>query len=643
MTEQRKIFQTEVRQVLDLVIHSLYSHADIFLRELISNASDAIDRARFEAVSNKEIAEPTGGWKIQLVADPKARTLVLRDNGVGMSAEELDKNLGTIASSGTKRFLEEARKAAAAGTPELIGQFGVGFYSAFMVADRVTVLTRRVGQDRAFKWESTGDGSYTVADAEKPDAGTEITLHLKEDKAEYAGRWKIQELVRKYSNYIAFPIELSEVKEPTPPPAEGEKKDEEPAEDQGPEVLNSTKAIWVRGKNEVTEAEYLEFYKAQFHDYRDPLQTIPFSAEGATEFRALLFIPSHAPWDVFTDPENRGLHLYVKRVFIMNNCADLIPAWMRFLKGVVDSADLPLNVSREILQDSALVRRIQKSLVSRVLSELRDLKEKNAEKYLNFHTQFGRLLREGVHADHGNADKLKDLLMFETSAGAAGKPVFLKDYADRLQPDQKAIYYLSASSRAAAEASPLLEPFKARKLEVLFFTDAADEYIIPDLGEYAGKKFVSVQEGAADLDSAEEKQAKETARKEASTTHADLLKRLGELLKDDVREVRLSDRLTDSPCCLVADGGMGPHMERMMRMQGGMGMDMPMFKRSLELNPTHPVLGVLAKHFQANPEATELADYAALLRDQALLLEGSPAKEPARFARLVSQLMVKAG
>jgi molecular chaperone HtpG len=434
--------------------------------------------------------------------------------------------------------------------------------------------------------------------------------------------------VKKYSNYIAFPIELDS--------ADADKKP-----DDKPEVLNSTKAIWTRSKSDVTEAEYQEFYKGQFHDYREPMHVIPFSAEGATEFRALLFIPSHAPWDVFSDPENRGLHLYVKRVFIMNNCPDLIPAWMRFVKGVVDSADLPLNVSREILQDSALVRRIQKSLVSRVLNELKDLREKNADKYRTFHEQFGRLLREGLHADRDNAEKLKELLLFETSASEAGKPVFFKDVADRVQPDQKAFYYISANSRAAAEASPLLEPFRARKLEVIFFTDAADEYIIPDLGEYAGKKFVSVQDGAKDLDSEEEKKSKETARKDAEAKYGDLLKKIQELLKDDIREARFSDRLTDSACCLVAEGGLGPHMERYLRMQGGGDANSTMFKRVLELNPAHPVLAKMESFRAENPEHAALADYAALLRDQALLLEGSPAKEPARFARLVSRLMVE--
>jgi molecular chaperone HtpG len=640
MSEQRKTFQTEVRQMLDLVIHSLYSHAEIFLRELISNASDAIDRARFEAVSAGGLAEPEGGWRIQLAADPAARTLVIRDNGIGMSAEDLDAHLGTIASSGTKRFLAEARQAAAAGTPELIGQFGVGFYSAFMVADRVTVLTRRAGQERAWRWESTGDGTYTVAEADKASAGTEITLHLKEDRADYAAGWKIRELVRKYSNYIAFPIELREVK---PAPAEGEKPEAEeaPAPPPAPEVLNSSKAIWMRGKGEVGEAEYHEFYQAQFHDYQPPLRVIPFSAEGATEFRALLFIPAHAPWDLFTDPEQRGLHLYVKRVFILNNCPDLVPAWMRFVKGVVDSADLPLNVSREILQDSALVRRIQKSLVARVLSELKELKEKDPDTYRKFHGQFGRLLREGIHGDAAHADKLKELLLYDTTATAPDRPAFLKDYLDRMTPDQKAIYYLPAASRAAAEASPLLEPFRARQLEVILVTDAADEMILPQIREYGGKRLVSVQEGASDLLTEEEKQSRATARQEETTRHEALLKRLGELLKDDVREVRLSDRLTDSPCCLVSDGGMGPHLERLMRLQAGG--ETSMFSRALELNAAHPVVQAVARMHATNPEDPALADYAALLRDQALLLDGAPVKEPARFARLLNQFLVQAG
>lgn len=640
MSQETKQFKTEVSQLLDLVIHSLYSNKEIFLRELISNASDAIDRARFEAVTADGIAEPEGGWKIKIIPDTDANTLTIRDTGIGMNADELEANIGTIANSGTKAFLKQLSEAEAKDRPELIGQFGVGFYASFMVADKVELVTRRAGEEQAWHWVSSGDGSYSVEEASRDAFGTDIILHLKEEDEEFLQEYKVRQIVKQYSDYIAFPVCMDVTRKEKDEEASKEGEDPVMVDVTTEETLNSMKAIWTRSKSEVEDDEYNQFYKGAFHDYEDPQSVIHWSAEGTTEFKGLLFIPKTAPFDLFYNEDAKGLHLYVKRVFIMNDCKDLIPGYLRFVRGVIDSADLSLNVSREILQNNPLIARIGKNVVSKVLSTLKSMKEKDAETYETFYEQFGRVLKEGMHTDHGNKDKIAKLLMYESTATEPGKLTSLKDYVSRMQPDQKEIYFLNGENREAIEHSPLLEAFKAKNVEVLFFTDTIDEWVIPALNEFDEKPLKGIHRGEVDLDSEDEKQEKEEARKQAEENYGDVLGALKDALQEDIKDVRFSDRLTDSASCLVADAsGIDANMERMMK---SMGQVIPETKRTLELNPSHPVLEALKGIHAADAKDTRIQTYAELLRDQALLTEGSPIKNPAKFAQAVSELMAKA-
>lgn len=641
MSTQTKSFKTEVSQLLDLVIHSLYSNKDIFLRELISNSSDAIDRARFEALSNTDLHEPEGGWKIKLVPDKEAKTLTIIDNGIGMNEVELETNIGTIANSGTKAFLKQLKEAEAADRPELIGQFGVGFYASFMVADKVEILTRRAGETQAWHWVSAGDGTYEIGEAERENHGTTITLHLRgeEEGDDYTSEWKLREIVKQYSDYIAFPVVMDVTRKEKDEEASQEGEDPVMKDVTKEETLNSMKAIWTRPKSEVTDEEYNAFYKGTFHDYDDPRKVIHWSAEGTTEFKAMLFLPRSAPFDLFYDDKVKGLHLYVKRVFIMNDCNELLPGYLRFVRGVVDSSDLDLNVSREILQNNPLVRRIGKNLVSKVLSTLKEMQENETEAYEEFWKEFGRVLKEGMHTDHANKDKLSHLLRFESSKTEAGKTISLKDYLDRMQPDQKEIYYLTGESRGVVENSPLLEAFKARKLEVLFLTDTIDEWVVPALDQYEEKPFKGIHRGDVDLDSEDEKKEKEEARKTAEETYKPVLEALKKALGEKVKDVKFSGRLTDSAAVLVADEqGIDANMERMMK---AMGQVVPQVKRTLELNPNHAVLNKLKTMVEANPEDPDITEYAELLRDQALLTEGGELENPALFAQRVSKVMAK--
>jgi len=641
MSAQTKTFKTEVSQLLDLVIHSLYSNKDIFLRELISNASDAIDRARFEAVSNSDIKEPEDGWKIKLIPDSDNKTLTIVDNGLGMNAEDLEANIGTIANSGTKAFLKQLAEADAADRPELIGQFGVGFYASFMVSDKVELVTRRAGEDTAWRWTSTGDGTYEIEEAERDHFGTTITLHLHtgEDTEDYTQEYKLREIVKQYSDYIAFPVVMDVTRKEKDEEASEEGEDPVYKDVVKEETLNSMKAIWTKPKSEIEDDEYNQFYKGTFHDYEDPKEVIHWSAEGTTEFKALLFLPQRAPFDLFYNEEAKGLHLYVKRVFIMNDCKELLPSYLRFVKGVVDSSDLSLNVSREILQNNPLIRRIGKNVVSKVLGTLKTMQEKSPDEYEAFWKEFGRVIKEGMHTDHANKDKISKLLRFESSKTEAGKTVSLQDYVDRMQPDQKEIYYLTGESREVVENSPLLEAFKARDLEVLFLTDTIDEWVIPSLNEFDEKPLKAVHRGNVDLDSEEEKKEKEEKRKEATEIYQPVLDALKTSLGERVKDVRLSDRLTDSASVLVADeSGIDANMERMMK---AMGQVVPETKRTLELNPGHPVMEKLKGMVEADAGDEAVNEYAELLFDQALLTEGTPLSNPAAFAKRVSKLMAK--
>jgi len=625
MTMKRRKFKTEVQHLLDLVIHSLYTNKDIFLRELISNASDAIDRARFEALSDQAVLEDDPEWKIEISFDRDARTITVADNGIGMSADEVDRNIGTIASSGTRFFLEQMEKSQGAVPPELIGQFGVGFYSVFMVADKVVLETRRAGDPAAgIRWESAGSGSYGVEQIAKEKRGTAITLHLQEGMDEYLSEWKLREIVKKYSDFVEHPVVLE-----TPPAAEGQA----PAR----QTVNTRKAIWARPRNEIKDEEYNEFYKHIAHDFQEPLKVIHWNVEGTTEFRALLFLPRSAPFD-FMMPEQRhhGIHLYVKRVFITDNCEALTPPYLRFLRGVVDSSDLPLNVSRETLQEERVIRLIRNNLVKKVLDSLSEMQEKEREAYQNFWAEFGRVLKEGIHLDFANRDKLAELALFESTKTEAGKYTSLAEYLGRMPETQKAIYGVTGENRAALESSPLLEAFRKRDLEVLLMTDPIDEWVLQSLRTFREKPLQSVAKGDVDLEGEGQEAAKEKRLKTAKTFEQ-LTAFLKDSLKEKVKDIRISQRLTDSACCLVSDeADMGMHMEKILK---SMHKDLPATKRILEVNPDHPLIANMNLMVKDTARHLKLAEYAQLLYDQALLTAGIPAENPVDFARRVSALM----
>ncbi len=646
VTVKRRKFKTEVQQLLDLVIHSLYTHPDIFLRELISNASDAIDRARFEALSDESILEDDPEWKIRLIPDRENRILTVADNGIGMTAEEVEANIGTIASSGTRRFLAELKERQGQLSSELIGQFGVGFYSAFMVADKVAMVTRRAGNpEDAVKWESTGAGSYSLAQAHKEKRGTEVTLHLKEGMDEFLEEWRLRKIVKTYSDFVEHPI-VMKVERPRP---DADAKDgKEPEKEIKDEVLNSQKAIWLRPKSEISDEQYKEFYQHISHDFGNPLTWLHWNAEGTTEFNALLYLPERAPFDLFM-PENRhrGIHLYVKRVFITDNCEALVPSYLRFLRGVVDSSDLPLNVSRETLQEEKVIRVIQKNLVRKVLDTLKQMISEEKDKYLQFWHEFGRVLKEGVHTDLANREKLQELLLFESTREEPGKMISLAEYADSMQEGQKAIYYLTGESRGNLEKSPLLEAFAVRDYNVLLMTDPIDEWVVQAINSYSDKPLKSIAKGDLELDLDEQPEKKddgkepEAEKKEAIPPESkELIAVMQDVLKEKVKEVRVSKRLTDSPCCLVSDDmDIGVHMEKILK---AMHQEMPATKRILEINPAHPLLKAMNNMAKDSSRRMKFTEYAELLYDQALLTAGLEIPDPMNFARRVSHVMADA-
>ncbi|MGH7349331.1 MAG: molecular chaperone HtpG [Candidatus Rokuibacteriota bacterium] len=615
---ERHEFRAEVRELLDLMVHSLYSHKDIFLRELVSNASDALDKIRFEALSRPELV-PVGELEITLEVDAEARTLAVHDNGIGMSHAEVVENLGSIARSGTREFLRAVREAKATAAPELIGQFGVGFYSSFMVADHITVVTRRAGTEEATRWESAGDGSYTLGAAERAAAGTTVTLHLKPKDEEdglkdYTDGWVLKDIVKRYSDFVTYPIRLKG------------------------ETLNSMKAIWARGNDEVTEDEHREFYKHISHDWNDPLEHLSVHMEGGFEARALLYVPSKAPFDLHDrDGGRRGLSLYVKRVFIMDDWRELLPPNLRFVRGVVSSDDLSLNVSREILQKDRQVQAIRKYLVRRLLGALKEMKEQRAEKYRTFWTEFGAVLKEGLLGPEEGQEKLLDLVLAASTDGPALSS--LGEYVGRMKDGQAALYYLTGASREAAERSPHLEALRARGYEVLFFLDPIDELWLRPGREFEGKPLTSVAQGTVDLGSAEE-QKEESARQETSERFKDLLLALRAALQEEVKDVRLSERLTSSPACLVGEvGDLSPHLEELLRRSGR---EVPKLKRVLELNPSHPLVTRLQAFHAAHPADERFRRYAELLHGQAILAEGGTLPDPAAFSRRLAELLVDA-
>jgi molecular chaperone HtpG len=631
MTVQNLEFKTEVKHLLDLMIHSLYSHKEIFLRELISNASDAIDRAQYESLTDSDIMENESEWRIQITADKDAGTLTVSDNGIGMTKDEIIEALGTIAHSGTKEFLAVLQSKEIKDNPELIGQFGVGFYSSFMVADRVTVLSRRAGLkgQKGTQWESKADGFFNIEEAEKEKKGTDVILHLKEDEKKYLDEWEIRGIVKKYSDYIEHPIVMEVERE-----KESEIKKGEKVKISEEETLNSRKAIWLKDKSEITESEYNEFYKHISHDFTDPLKIIHFKAEGTSEFTALLFLPSKVPFNIYFKDIKIGPALYVKRVQIMNHCEQLIPPYLRFIKGVVDSSDLPLNISREMLQTNRQVEIINKNITKKILDILSDMKKNEYEKYLQFYREFGRIVKEGIHYDFSRKEKIADLLLYQSLKKPSDTLITLQEYVDSMNEKQEEIYYITGASRDEVIKSPYLEAFKEKGYDVLIMLDDIDDFIMGNLAEYKGKQLKSVIKGDISLDKTEKDDKREAEKKFRA-----LLELIKHQLKDDVKDVRLSGRLKDTACCLVADeGALDPHMEKLLK---AMGQVIPENKRILEINPTHPIFEAMNKVFEKEPKSIVLEEYIKLLYDQALLLEGSKPKDLAAFASAVTRLMLK--
>ncbi|CAL9664302.1 Chaperone protein HtpG [Streptomyces sp. enrichment culture] len=619
-------FQVEARQLLQLMIHSVYSNKDVFLRELVSNASDALDKLRLAKLRDDSLDADVSDLHIELEIDQDARTLTVRDNGIGMSYDEVGQLIGTIANSGTAEFLRELREAQdTAGAEGLIGQFGVGFYSGFMVADEVTLLTRRAGEQQGTRWTSRGEGTYTLERVDGAPQGTSVTLHLKpadpdNQLHDYTSVWKIKEIVKRYSDFITWPVRLV-----------GERGDGDRAAE--PETLNSMKALWARSRDEVSEDEYHELYKHISHDWRDPLQTIQLQAEGTFEYQALLFLPSHAPHDLFTRDFKRGVQLYVKRVFIMDDCEELLPPYLRFVKGVVDAQDLSLNVSREILQQDRHIRMMQRRLTKKVLSSVKSMMTDDAERYATFWREFGTVLKEGLVTDSDNRDAILAVSSFATTHGEDGT-VTLKQYVERMRDGQDDIYYITGESRESIDNSPHMEAFRERGIEVLLLTDPVDEVWVDAVGEYEGKRLRSIAKGEIDLGAQDDGKAGEDREKQAEE-YAGLLGWLREQLDEDVKEVRLSTRLTVSPACLVADANdLTPALESMYR---AMGQEVPRTKRILELNADHALVKGLNQAYREREDRSELTETAELLHALAVLAEGGRPKDPARFVQLAAE------
>lgn len=644
-------FQAEARQLLDLMVHSVYSNKDAFLRELISNASDALDKLRLEAFRNKELADlgvDTSDLHIEIEVDKAARTLTVRDNGIGMSRDEVVDLIGTLAKSGTAELRQQLREAQnaknEAASEELIGQFGIGFYSVFMVADRVEMLTHKAGANEAIRWESSGDGTYTIETVdpgEQAPQGTAITLHLKPEDAEdalhdYTAEWTIRGLIKKYSDFIAWPIRM-QVERRVPADPEDEAGGDETVTVET-ETLNSMQALWARSKDEVAQEEYNEFYKHIAHAWDDPLEVIAMKAEGTFEYQALLFIPSHAPFDMFNRDAQVGVQLYVKRVFIMGDCDQLMPEYLRFVKGVVDAADMSLNVSREILQQDRQINAIRRRLTKKVLSTIKDLQSQRPEDYRTFWTEFGRVVKEGLLSDFDNQETLLSISSF-ASTHSDSEPTTLAEYVERMKDGQEQIFYATGESRQQLLKSPHLEAFKAKGFEVLLLTDPVDEVWVNAVADFDGKPLQSAAKGEVDLESEEDKTAHEEQRKEQEKDFADLIAWLAQTLTEHVKEVRLSTRLTESPACLITDTfEMTPALARIYRANG---QEVPLGKRILELNPDHLLVTGLRQAHSERSEDADLAETAELLYGTALLAEGGALEDPARFAELLAHRLAR--
>jgi len=619
-------FETEVNQLLDLMIHSLYSNKEIFLRELISNASDACDRLRFSAISDGSLYEEDIELKIKVSYDKDQRTITISDNGIGMTREEVIDHIGTIAKSGTRTFLDSIT-GDEKNDAKLIGQFGVGFYSSFIVAEEVTLRTRKAGEsaDQGVEWVSKGKGEYEIASVDKSDRGTEITLHLREGEDELLNDWKLRSIITSYSDHIDFPVVMDKTVEPDPEVENGETSIEE-------ETVNQASALWTRARSEIKDDEYKEFYKHVAHDFEDPIDWSHNRVEGTNEYTSLLYIPARAPYDLYDRESSNGIKLYVQRVFIMEDADKLMPRYLRFVRGLIDSNNLPLNVSREILQGSKVIDSIRSGSVKKVLSMLEKIASNDPEKYQKFWQEFGKVIKEGPAEDFANREKIGKLLRFATThSGEEEQNVSLEDYIGRMQEGQDKIYYIAADSHSAAKNSPHLEIFRKKGIEVLLLSDRVDEWLTSHLMEFEGKKLQSVAKGELDL-GADEESEKELEEKARSAEK--LLKRMKKALQDKVDDVRVTNRLTDSPACIVLnEQDMAMHMQRLLKEAGH---DLPSSKPILEINPDHPIV----KKLDAEKSKTKFADWSDILFDQALLAEGGQLDDPAGFVAKLNQMLV---
>lgn len=642
-------FQAETQKLLDLMIHSLYSNKEVFLRELVSNASDALDRRRFEALSNPELQSEREG-EIRLIADRTTRTLTISDNGIGMNREELIEHLGTIARSGSLEFLRQSESGDEL-APDLIGQFGVGFYASFMVADEVEVISRRAGEDKATRWASEGAGEYVLEDAQRDEPGTSVRLKLKAVDGEaglsdFCDEWVLRQIVKKYSDFVGYPIRLTLIEESPETSEDAEEAEASPAEASEEasasvdEPLNSMKAIWTRPESEVEESDFVEFYKHITHDFQDPMMRVSTTIEGNFEARALLFIPSKAPFDLYhRERLHNGVQLYVKRVFIMDECRELLPEWLRFVRGVVDAEDLSLNVSREMLQQDRQIQAVRKHLVKKVAESLKALSTDDREKYETFWGEFGPVIKEGLLDFGEKRDRILDLVLASSSHDELAL-ASLAEYSERMSDDQDAIYYIAGPNIDVLRRSPHLEAFAEEGIEVLFLTDPVDEVWLGQGGlDFEGKPFKSIGHGEVELGTDEDKEKAKEALEKEHQSFGDLLQAMQTAIGDEVKEVRLSSRLKSSASCLVLEeGDLSPQLEAMLR-QAGQGV--PKRQPILEINPTHPVVEGLGKRFEANPTDAKIADAAKLLLGQAILAEGGQLEDPTGFAELVNKLMAE--